>query len=449
VSAPRTRYAHSGDASIAYQVLGPTHPTDPDSGHAAGHHGSVDLVIVNGPASHLELAWEEPSTARAFERLASFARLILHDRRGTGLSDAVTSPPTLEQQMDDLCTVLDDVGVERAALWGASDLGLCAMFAATHPERVSALVLSGVAPDGSDSMTQERREEVMEAIENHWGEGTLVSMYAPSQVGNRAFEEWWARMQRSAVSPGMARRLIEMAKQTDLTAVLPTIQVPTLVTHQTDDVYIPIERGREVAALIPGARFIEYPGQDQYGWVEAPGLEDVEEFLTGRRPTGAIDRVLATVLFTDIVGSTEHASRLGDGRWRTLLGEHNVAVRSELERWRGQEVKTIGDGFLATFDGPARAVKCAAEIVDTIAALGLRIRTGVHTGECELVGNNDVAGIAVHIGARVMEQAQPGEVLASSTVKDLVVGSGLRFADRGVHALRGVPDQWRLYALER
>ncbi len=441
MSPPRTRYAHSGDASIAYQVIGPTQ-------RASAQHRPIDLVVVNGPASHLELMWEEPSTARSFERLASFSRLILHDRRGTGLSDPVTSPPTLEQQMDDLCAVLDDVGVERTALWGASDLGMCAMFAATYPERVTALVLSGVAPDGSDSLTEGRREEVLDAIENRWGEGTLVSMYAPSQVGNRAFEEWWGRMQRSAVSPGMARQLIEMAKQTDLRAVLPTIQAPTLVTHQTDDIYIPVQRGREVASLIPGARFIEYPGQDQYGWIEASGIDDVEEFLTGRRPAGTIDRVLATVLFTDIVGSTEHASRLGDGRWRTLLGEHNVAVRSELQRWRGQEVKTIGDGFLATFDGPARAVKCAAEIIETTAALGLKIRTGLHTGECELIGN-DVAGIAVHIGARVLEQAEPGEVLASSTVKDLVVGSGLRFADRGVHALRGVPDPWRLYALER
>jgi class 3 adenylate cyclase len=441
MSPPRTRYAHSGDASIAYQVIGPTQ-------RASAQHRPIDLVVVNGPASHLELMWEEPSTARSFERLASFSRLILHDRRGTGLSDPVTSPPTLEQQMDDLCAVLDDVGVERTALWGASDLGMCAMFAATYPERVTALVLSGVAPDGSDSLTEGRREEVLDAIENRWGEGTLVSMYAPSQVGNRAFEEWWGRMQRSAVSPGMARQLIEMAKQTDLRAVLPTIQAPTLVTHQTDDMYIPVQRGREVATLIPDARFIEYPGQDQYGWIEASGIDDVEEFLTGRRPVGTIDRVLATVLFTDIVGSTEHASRLGDGRWRTLLGEHNVAVRSELQRWRGQEVKTIGDGFLATFDGPARAVKCAAEIIETTAALGLKIRTGLHTGECELVGN-DVAGIAVHIGARVLEQAEPGEVLASSTVKDLVVGSGLRFADRGVHALRGVPDPWRLYALER
>ncbi len=430
---PRTRYAHSGDASIAYQVVGA---------------GPIDLVLVNGPASHIELLWEEPHTARSFERLASFARLILFDRRGTGLSDPVSRPPTLELQMDDLNAVLDEVGTEQVALWGASDLGLSALFAATYPERVNALVLSGVAANGDESMTDDKREHFLEAIENHWGEGTLVELFAPSQVGNRAFEEWWARFQRSAVSPGTARQLIEMAARADLRAVLPTINVPTLVTHMTDDRYIPVECGREVASLIPGARFIEYPGADQYAWVDAPDLDDVEEFLTGHRSGGVIDRVLATVLFTDIVDSTGHASKLGDNRWRALLGRHNEAIRSELGRWRGSEVKTTGDGFLATFDGPARAVQCAAEIVDVVADLGLRIRTGLHTGECELVAG-DVAGIAVHIGARVMEQAQPGEVLASSTVKDLVVGSGLRFADRGEHALRGVPDRWRLYALER
>jgi class 3 adenylate cyclase len=239
-----------------------------------------------------------------------------------------------------------------------------------------------------------------------------------------------------------------MISQTDLRAVLPTIRVPTLVTHMSGDRVVPIELGREVASLIPGARFIAYPGEDAYAWSEAVGVEDIEEFLTGRRSSRAIDRVLSTVLFTDIVGSTERASLLGDAPWRDLLGDHNQAVRSELEAWRGKEIKTIGDGFLATFDGPARAVHCAAAIVDSVGALGLAIRAGVHTGECELVGD-DVAGIAVHIGARVMEEADPGEVMASSTVKDLVVGSGLRFADRGLHALRGVPDEWRLYALER
>jgi class 3 adenylate cyclase len=431
---PRTRYAHSGDASIAYQVFG---------------EGSVDLVLINGPASHLEVVWEEPNTARCFERMAGFARVVLFDRRGTGLSDAVSRPPTLEQQMDDLTAVLDTIGIERTALWGASDLGLSALFAATYPDRLTALVLSSVAPKGAATITPELRDLYLDAIENHWGEGTLVSVFAPSQVGNRAFEEWWARMQRSAVSPGMARKLIDMLAQTDLSAVLPTIRVPTLVTHKTDDSYIPVHVGRQVASMIPGARYIEYAGIDTYGWTDGSAIADVEEFLTGRRrEESEVDRVLATVMFTDIVGSTAEASRLGDGRWRDLLAQHQAVVRGELDRWRGNEVKTIGDGFLATFDGPARAVRCAASAIEAVEALGLRLRAGLHTGECELVGN-DVAGIAVHIGARVMACADAGEVVASSTVKDLVVGSGLRFADRGLHTLRGVPDQWRLYTLER
>ncbi len=430
---PRTRYAHSGDASIAYQVYG---------------EGAIDLVLINGPASHLELMWEEPMTSHCFERLASFARVIMFDRRGTGLSDPVSQPPSLELQMDDLRAVLDAVGIEETAMWGAGDLGLSALFTATYPERVTSLVLSSVSPRGTTIIRPELKQVFLDAIENNWGDGTLLSIYAPSQVGNRAFEDWWGRMQRAAVSPGMARRLMDMLAETDLTAVLPSIRVPTLVTHQTEDQYIPVEVGREVARLIPGARFIEYPGTDSYGWTNAPGIDDVEEFLTGRRPQAEVDRVLATVMFTDIVGSTEYASRVGDGRWRELLSEHHSIVRGELMRWRGTEVKTIGDGFLATFDGPARAVRCAASIVDEVKHLGLQLRAGLHTGECELVGD-DVAGIAVHIGARVMAEAQPGEVLASSTVKDLVVGSGLQFCDRGVHALRGVPDQWRLYALER
>jgi class 3 adenylate cyclase len=433
VRTPRTRYAHSGDASIAYQVLG---------------EGPPDLVVISGPASHLELMWEEPGTASCFERLASFSRLVLFDRRGTGLSDAVHAPPTLEQQMDDLEAVLEAVGIDRFALFGASDLGLSALFAATYPERVTALVLAGVAADGRQMITPEKRALYLDAIEEHWGDGTLMSLYAPSREGDRAFEDWWARMQRSAVSPGMARQLLEMISQTDLRAVLPTIRVPTLVTHMSGDRVVPIELGREVASMIPGACFIAHPGADAYAWAEAVGIDDIEEFLTGRRSPPTIDRVLSTVLFTDIVGSTERASALGDRPWRTLLDDHNRAVRAELQAWRGKEIKTIGDGFLATFDGPARAVHCAAAIVDSVGALGLAIRAGLHTGECELVGD-DVAGIAVHIGARVMERADPGEVMASSTVKDLVVGSGLRFADRGVHSLRGVPDEWRLYALER
>jgi class 3 adenylate cyclase len=307
-----------------------------------------------------------------------------------------------------------------------------------------------VAADGGEMISPENRTLFLDAIENSWGDGTLIELFAPSQVGNRVFTDWWARMQRSAVSPGMARQLMEMITQTDLGAVLPTIRAPTLVTHMRNDRVVPVEQGRHVAALIPGARFKVYPGKDAYAWAEAPGLEDIEEFLTGRRTARPpdSDRVLSTVLFTDIVGSTERASQLGDGPWRSLLDEHNRTVRAELATWRGNEIKTIGDGFLATFDGPARAVNCAAAIVDSLAELNLPIRAGVHTGECELL-DDDVAGIAVHIGARVMERAGPGEVLASSTVKDLVFGSGLRFSDRGVHALRGVPDEWRLFALDR
>jgi class 3 adenylate cyclase/pimeloyl-ACP methyl ester carboxylesterase len=433
VSAPRTVYAHSGDASIAYQVVG---------------DGPLNLVLANGPGTHIEILWEEPTTARCMRRLASFSRLVLFDRRGTGLSDPVSRPPTLEQQMDDLRAVLDDAGIERTALYGANDLGLCALYAATYPDQVSSLVLSGVAATGSRTMTPQTEALIADALENSWGDGTLMQLWAPSQIGNRAFEDWWARMQRSAVSPGMARQILEMIAQTDLRAVLPTIRVPTLVMHTTENAYIPAELGREVAELIPGARYVEYPGIDTYGWLVEPWIDELEEFLTGRRSDGDTDRVLATVMFTDIVGSTEAASRLGDSRWRQLLNAHNDVVRSALDRWRGTEIKSTGDGFLATFDGPARAVRCAREIIDGMAPLGLDVRTGLHTGECELVGG-DVAGMAVHIGARVMSHAEPGEVLASSTVKDLVVGSELQFEDRGSHCLRGVPDEWRLFALAR
>ncbi|HEY3729040.1 MAG TPA: alpha/beta fold hydrolase [Solirubrobacteraceae bacterium] len=433
MSSPATRYAHSGDASIAYQTLGA---------------GPCDLVVITGPASHLELMWEEPRTAHTFRRMAEFARLILHDRRGTGLSDASSEPPTLEQQVDDLRAVLTAVGAERVSIIGGSDLGLSALFAATYPEQVSALVLSGVAADGAHTLAGRSRQQLLDSIEGNWGDGALMSLFAPSQQGNHEFEDWWGRMQRSAVSPGMARKLMDMTSRTNLRAVLPTIRVPTLVLHTSGDRVVPVEFGREVAELIPGARFIEREGEDAYGWIDTRWLADVEEFLTGRRSPPRIDRVLATVLFTDIVGSTERLSKLGDAQWRAELEKHNRLVRSELSRWRGQEVKTFGDGFLATFDGPARAVSCAAEIVDEVESLGLRVRVGLHTGECEL-REDDVGGIAVHIAARVMDAAGPGEVLASSTVKDLVIGSGLRFVDRGPHVLRGVDDEWHLYALER
>jgi class 3 adenylate cyclase/pimeloyl-ACP methyl ester carboxylesterase len=436
VNAPATHYAHSGDASIAYQVL------DADPAHPC------DVVVVTGPASHLELMWEEPRTARTFRRMASYGRLIMFDRRGTGLSDPVAEPPTLEQQVDDLRAVLAAAGSDRVAIIGGSDLGLSALFAATYPEQVTGLVLSGVAADGAHTLVGSSRRQMRDAIDNDWGNGTLVSLFAPSQVGNQEFVQWWGRLQRSAVSPGMARNLMEMNARTNLRAVLPTIRVPTLVLHVTGDRVVPVECGREVAALIPGARFIEYPGEDAYTWFDPPGLADIEEFLTGRRSAAPPDRVLATVMFTDIVGSTEQLSQLGDQRWRARLEDHDRIVRSRLRHWRGREIKAIGDGFLATFDGPARAASCGAEIVEEIAGLGMSVRVGLHTGECEL-RSDDVAGIAVHIASRVMHKAAPQEVLASSTVKDLVVGSGLRFADRGTHELRGVDGEWRLYALTR
>ena len=432
VSVPSTHYAHSGEASIAYQTLG---------------EGPCDLVVITGPASHLEILWEEPGTARTFRNMARFARLIMFDRRGTGLSDPTGEPPTLEQQVDDLRAVLAAVGSERTAIIGGGDLGLSALFTASNPDLVSSLVLSGVAADGRHWLDSSARADVLEAIQASWGDGALVSLYAPSKASDPDFVQWWGRLQRSSLSPGMARRLMQMSMQTNLRDVLPTIQVPTLVCHARGDRVVPAKYGREVAELIPGARFVEYESEDAYGWTDAPFLSEVEEFLTGRRSVPRFDRVLATVLFTDIVDSTRQLSAVGDARWREQLAEHNQVGRDALRRWRGHEVKTSGDGFLATFDGPARAVSCAAEIVDRVRPLGLTVRAGLHTGEAEL-REDDVAGIAVHIAARVMAAAGPGEVLASSTVKDLVVGSGLRFSDRGPHALRGVEDEWRLFAVQ-
>ena len=433
---PTTRYAKSGDASIAYQVCG---------------EGDCNLVLVGGPASHLDLEWENPIAERALERLGSFANVIRFDRRGTGLSDPVAEPPTLEQQIDDLRAVMQDAGVERAAIWSGSDAGLGAMFAATHPTQVSELILWGVAVRGADLATPELEEFMLEALE-HWGEGRFIHIYAPSQVGNKEFEDWFARYERAVLSPGMARKVYELRLETDLSGILDTIRVPTLVLHRSGDV-IPIEGGRELASRIPGARFVELPGTDNYPWSGdwtgelLPLLEEIEEFLTGERRSREPDRVLSTVLFTDIVGSTEHAARIGDEAWRELLGRHDAVIRAELERWRGREVKAVGDGFLATFDGPARAVRCAEGIVKAVEPLGLEVRAGVHTGECELMGD-DVGGIAVHIGARVTDAARGNEVLVSSTVRDLVVGSGLSFVERGAHELRGVPGEWRLFALE-
>jgi len=435
VSAPRTRFARNGGARIAFQVMG---------------EGPGDLVVVTGPASHLDLQWEEPSTVALRQRFASFARVVCFDRRGSGLSDPLDGPLTLEQQMDDLDVVLEAAGMGRVALLGAVEAGLCAMYAATHPDRVSSLVLVNVGVGGAEGLTDERREEFLELIEEHWGEGRFGALFAPGRLRDPGFAEWWTRFERSALSPSAAREVVALNARVDLSGVLPAIRVPTLVLHQKDNPMVPVQAGREAAALIPGARFVQGSGTDCYNWPGAddPEMDLVEEFLTGRRPRREPERVLATVLFTDIVGSTGHAARIGDRAWRQLLDRHDAVVRDRLGQFRGREVKTVGDGFLATFDGPARAVRCASEVVDGVAALGLQVRCGLHTGECEMT-DDDVSGLAVHIGARVAALASGGEVLVSSTVKDLVTGSELSFDDRGPRQLRGVPGEWRLYALNR
>jgi class 3 adenylate cyclase len=431
LAAPPTRYARSGEAQIAFQVIG---------------DGPPDVVAVGGPASHLDLQWEDPETARVRRRYGTFARTILFDRRGTGLSDPVDGLPSLDLQMDDLDAVLDAVGVERVALIGAVEAGLCAMYAATHPDRVSALVLINVAGSGDVTLGDERRAQILDLIENHWGEGRFARLYAPERARDERFADWWARFERACVSPLMARRLLDLNAQADVTGVLPAIRVPTLVLIRRDNPLVPAAAARAAASLIPDARVVEADGADLYNWPGAddPEMDLIEEFLTGRRPQRSAERVLATVLFTDIVGSTEHAAQIGDRAWRDLLDHHYAIVRELLDRFRGREIKTLGDGFVATFDRPAGAVRCAQEIVEQVGALGLSVRCGLHTGECELL-DGDVGGIAVHISARVNTLARGGAVLVSRTVKDLVVGSDLDFEDYGTHDLRGVPGEWRLY----
>jgi len=436
-----TRYADNGGVSIAYQVVG---------------QGPRDLVLVPGWVSNVEMFWEEPSCAHFLRRLASFSRLILFDKRGTGLSDKVSveEPPTLEQRMDDVRAVMDAVGSDRAALYGYSEGGpMCALFAATYPERSLALIMDGSfarrvrTPDYPWGMTEEEHGRRLEQIRAAWGGPVGVAQRAPSRADDPRFREWWARFLRMSASPSAAVALTSMNAEIDIRHLLPAIRVPTLILHRSGDMVFDIGGSRYMAGQIPGAKFVELPGADHLPWVgDADAtLDEIEEFLTGVRPDADPNRVLSTVLFTDIVRSTEQAAEVGDRRWRTLLDDHHAVVRKELRRFRGREVSTAGDGFLATFDGPARAIRCAGAITEAVKPLGLEVRAGLHTGEIELMGD-DVAGIAVHIAARVAALAGPGEVLASSTVKDLVAGAGICFADRGTHVLRGVPDEWRLFA---
>ena len=439
-SLPKTQYAKSGDLHIAYQVTG---------------QGPLDLVLVPGGMSHLESQWEHPWSAGFLDRLASFSRLILFDKRGTGLSDRVGGIPSLEQRMDDVRAVMDAVGSERAALVGDSEGGpMSVLFAATYPERTSALVLYGSfarrawAPDHPYGQTDEDLRTLIAAIESSWGEGAGVNVRAPGAAGDPGYQQWRARHQRLSASPGAAVALVQMNNEIDVRAVLPVIRVPTLVLHRRGDRAVPVEQARYLAENIPGARLKELPGIDHSPWVgdSESLLSEIEEFLTGSRHSVESDRVLATVLFADIVGSTEKAATLGDRRWRDLLDAYYTLARRELSRFRGREVDTAGDGFFAAFDGPARAIRCAATLSAGVRDLGLEVRAGLHTGECEIIGDK-VGGIAVHIGARVAGLAGPGEVLVSGTVRDLVAGSGIRFEERGAHTLKGVPGEWRLFAV--
>jgi pimeloyl-ACP methyl ester carboxylesterase/class 3 adenylate cyclase len=439
---PETRYARSGGVNIAYTVIG---------------DAPLDLVFVPGWVSHLELAWGHPDLARFYRRLASFSRLIMFDKRGTGLSDRVSELPTLEQRMDDVRAVMDAAGVERAAVFGISEGGpMCGLFAATYPERTTSLVMYGTYakriwdPEYPWAPTPEERQRFFDAIAAGWGGAVDLSTIAPTVAGDERFALWWGGYRRAGASPGAALALARMNTEIDIRHILPTIRVPTLILHRTGDLDCQVGGGRFIAGQIPGAKYVELDGADHLpfvGNVDAI-LDEVEEFLTGVRHVPELDRVLATVLFADIVGSTERAAGLGDRRWRELLESYQALSRRELERHRGREIDTAGDGVLAAFDGPARAVRCACALRGAVRALGIEVRAGLHTGECEVIGPK-LGGIAVHIGARVAAHAGAGEVLVSNTVKDLVAGSGLRFLDRGVHALKGVPGDWHLFAVDQ
>jgi len=440
VGPPEIRYARNGEVNIAYSIVG---------------DGPQDLVFTPGFVSHLEILWEWPSYGRFLERLASFSRLIVWDKREQGLSDRLGAPPTLEQGMDDLLCVLDAADSEVAALFGVSEGGpMACLFAATFPDRVSHLVLCGTwsklarSDDNPAGVPVAAFERWLDQTVADWGGPAALAQFAPSAAEDEDAVAWWARFLRSASSPRAAKSLMEMYLDIDVRPVLGAITAPTLVMHHAGDRAVPIGLGRDTAALIPDARWIELPGADHaffMGDVDAL-VDEAEEFVTGTRHGPEAERVLATVMFTDIVGSTERAAAAGDRDWRALLERHDELVRGQLGRFRGREIKQLGDGFLAAFDGPARAVSCAAEIAKRVRSLGIEVRAGVHTGECEQ-RESDLAGMAVHIGARVGSCAEAGEVLVSSTVKDLVVGSGLQFEDRGVTVLKGVPGEWRLYAL--
>ena len=433
----RTRYAKNGDIHVAYQVFG---------------EGDIDLVLIPGFISHIENYWDEPNFARWLRRLGSFSRVIMFDKQGTGLSDRGSKLPGMDVRMDDVRAVMDAEGVERAAIFGISEGGsLAALFAASHPNRCQALILYGAFASFSSWIpTQAAMDSLFEYIDSAWGSGETLHMFAPTMNDDPVFKQWWGKFESYGGSPGAVKNLIRMDSRIDISEILPAVNVPSLIIHRRDDATVDVEAGRLLAERIPNAQYVELSGVDHMPCIgENTGqiLDEVAQFLTGELPPIETERVLATVLFTDIVNSTKCATEIGNQRWRDLLERHHSLVRNELKRFRGQEMDTAGDGFFAIFDGPARAIRCACSIRNVVSQIGISVRAGLHTGECEVLADK-VSGIAVHIGARVMNKAGSGEVLVSSTVKDLVAGSDIRFIDRDVHTLRNIPGEWRLYSVE-
>jgi pimeloyl-ACP methyl ester carboxylesterase len=437
VGPAETRYARSGDLSIAYQVVGK----------------GPDVVFVPGSLSHVELGWETPPSSLMYRRLSQFSRMITFDKRGTGLSDRSAELPTLEERMDDVRAVMDAAGCEKAAVIGVSEAGpMALLFAATYPERVTALVLWGTfarmtwAPDYPDGIDAQVAERFCDHIEQSWGHGRVLPLISIQDApDDEAMRSQLARFERNSATPAMAAAANRFSLRIDARPALSAISAPTLVVHRTGDPLIRVANARYLAEHIRGARLSEFPGDFHFSVTEKDQdvLDEIETFLTGTQQQHEIDRVLKTVVFTDIVGSTAQAVHMGDRRWHELLDAHDSAVRREVVRFRGQEVKTLGDGFLVSFDGPTRAIGCAQAITAGASAIGLEVRAGLHSGECETRGE-DLAGVAVHIGARVAGLAAPGEVLVTSTVRDLVGGSGIEFEDRGPHTLKGVPGEWQL-----
>lgn len=432
---PETQYAQSGDVSIAYQIMG---------------DGPIDLILVPGFVSHIEFWHEFPGYTAFLQRLASFARVVTFDKRGQGLSDRMSGAPALEVRMDDVRAIMETIGSKRAALLGFSEGGcMSILFAATYPDRVSHLILIGCFSRSADRFSDGEWEAHLERIVKRWGAGELIRRVAPSEAGKPTVVAQFGKLERLASSPGALRTILQLNRQIDVTAILPTLQVPTLVLHSNSDLQVPVELGRKLAAPIPNVKYIEYPTGDHGFWVGDTGamLGDIEEFLTGHRDcgTGELERVLATVLFTDIVDSTLSAAAMGDRRWRRLLDDHDRLAQETVGRHRGHLVKSTGDGILATFDGPGRAVRCALAFESAAKEIGLPLRAGLHTGEIEIRGK-DIGGIAVHAAARVMSHSGSDEVLVSRVVTDLVAGAGLKFAERGSFELKGLPGRWDLFA---